>query len=222
MTKIIYVTIVLFFCLGILSCKAEEVTVTINNLRLDEKKLQFDFILENNTDNTIWFCKDIDDKSEIDYEIKVDEKKKRIMIRFVSFIVPQNILLEEPIWAKYSKLHPKKSFRRNIKVEVPISEISPIRKKESSEVKQIMYANTLILEIGIYKLNLEDYKTQCCRDDSNSQNAFVNCFWAEKNKEQTIRTQMENQKIPVVIQQWQSHSGLYLLKWQTRSKGRTE
>jgi len=197
MVKMIYPAIFSVLLISVLSCHAEEISLTIDSIRLDENNLQFDFTLTNNTENPIWFCRDIDDKSTKDYEIKTD--KKEIAFRFVSVTVPPNIFLEEPIWAKYSKLESKKNFKGSIKVKVPLHELSYFEEKSKESLQTVSYADILNLEIGIYKINLEEYKNVCCRDDSNSQNAFINCFWAEKNKEQIIETHIGNQKIPIRV-----------------------
>ena len=194
----IYLSIFSVLFAGMSPCYAEEISLTINNLELNENNLQFDFVLTNNTGKSIWFCRDIDDKSTIDYEVKTD--KKGIVFRFANVTVPPNIFLEEPIWAKYSKLKSKKKFKGSIKVRVPVHELSHFEKKSNKGLQTVNHADTLSLEIGVYNKKLEEKKKECCRDDSNSQNAFVNCFWAEKNKEQIIKTQIKNQNIPIIVQ----------------------
>lgn len=198
MAKLSYLSFFLALLASVSSCHAEEVSLTIDNLRLEKDNLQFDFVLRNNTDTPIWFCKDIDDKSSIDYEIKID--KKEISFKFISVTVPPNIFLEEPIWARYSKLESRSKFKGSIKVKVPISELTYFKKKTSESLQSLSYADTLNLEVGVYRVNLGEQKKVCCRDDSNSEDAFVNCFWAERNKEQIIKTQLKHQKLPIIIQ----------------------
>ncbi|GBD99836.1 hypothetical protein BMS3Abin07_01882 [bacterium BMS3Abin07] len=198
MIKMTYLHLFLVLLLGVYSCYAEEISLTINNLKLDKDNLQFDFVLTNNTANPIWFCSDINAKSTMNYEIEIN--KKEILFRFASITVPPNIFLDEPIWTKYLKLESKKDFKGNIKAKVPIHEMSYfLRKKSNESLQAVTYADTIKLKIGVYKMNLEEYKKVCCRDDSNSQEAFVNCFWAEKNKEHIIKTQINNQNIPITI-----------------------
>ncbi|MBI1811919.1 MAG: hypothetical protein HYR78_08350 [Nitrospirae bacterium] len=198
MVRMLCASFFLAILLGAFSCRAEEISLVINNLKLKENNLQLDFILTNNTEKPIWFCKDIDDKSSIEYEVKITEKE--VSFRFASVIVPKDVLLEEPIWAKYSKLEPGSKFRGSINVNVPLTESVPFKKKTTSDAFQVIsFAETLKLEMGVYKADLEARKNECCRDDSNSQVSFVNCFWAEKNKEQIIRQQIENQNIPIIV-----------------------
>ena len=145
MVRMIYLSIFSVLFVGMSPCYAEEISLTINNLKLDENNFQFDFVLTNNTGKSIWFCRDIDDKSTIDYEVKTD--KKGIVFRFASVTVPANILLEEPIWAKYSKLKSKKKFKGSIKVRVPVHELSHFEKKSNGVCRPLIMPILLVLKL---------------------------------------------------------------------------
>lgn len=201
MIKIVATALVLVLCYGTLSSQAGEIVLKINNIKKVKKQsLQINYSLTNNTDNSIWVCNDVDDKSGIDYEISFDEKSKKLKFRIASIAVPQNILLEEPIWAMYVKLPPKNSLKGTISRSVPLTEIKIFKTKKNAEQKLVDFADTVILELGIYKINLEANRSGCCRDDSDGRTMFVNCFWAEKNKEQIVTSQEVNYRVPVTIE----------------------
>lgn len=196
MNKMIVLSFMMIFLLNILACHPKDVILTIDNVIVNEKSLQFDFYLTNNTREPIWFCKDMDDRSDIDYQIDIHTNK--VMFKYLSVTVPQNIFLEEPIWAKYVKLHPKNIYKGQIKFKLPISNLDPLEEKHTTSDVQISYADTLILEIGYYAKSLEMQKNDCCRDDSNLRNSFVSSFWAEKNHEAIARAQIKYHNIPIM------------------------
>jgi len=204
MLKTMFAIVIQIILLNVMPCMGEEMKLTITNFRLDSNNLQFEFYLKNNAKSGIWVCEDMDDKSKINYEVKIDENRKAIKIRFASFQVPKNLLLEEPIWARFRNIPPQMTSKGEVKLKVPVSDVNPVnvdplKHKDLFKGTKLAYATTLILEIGIYKTNLEKHKMSCCRDDSDSQNAFVNVFWAAKNREQVIKKEIQNLKIPITI-----------------------
>ena len=204
MLRIILPIVIQIIFYNILPCMAEEMKVMINKLRLDSNDLQFEFVLKNNTKSAIWICEDIDDKSKVNYEVKIDENNKTIKISFANFSVPKGVLLEEPIWARFRNVPPQMTSKGEVKLKLPVTNsnplnIDPLKNKDLYKGTRTEHATTLILEIGIYKMDLKKNKNFCCRNDSNSQNAFVNVFWAEKNREQIVKKEIQNLKIPIWV-----------------------
>ena len=198
---IIHTMIIPMLLLNVLPCSAQKVALELHNLILDSSTLQFDFTVTNNTAKAIWVCEDMDDKSKIDYQVKTDENRRKVEIKFGNFIVPGHIYLEEPIWARFRKLPPKGSLSGNVRLKVPLHNVNPIKQEEESSNIRIGYVNDLTLQICVYEVDLEKLKTSCCRGDSDSQKAFVNCFWAEKNKGRIIKKEVRNLKIPIIAEE---------------------
>ena len=188
----------LFFCLLVTSSTgfAGEPEIDSINLRLLKKQLVVSFIVRNNTDKPIWVCQDIDSKGKQDYRIEVDRRNHKISVKFTSILVPPHILLEEPIWGKYTKLEPKAHLKKIVKLALPLTDTDRFSEQGGKRKKSISYIDKLTLEVGYYDNKIINSKETCCRNDSNAEMVFVSCFWAEKNKEYSISTQKDNLRLP--------------------------
>jgi len=173
----------------------ENVDIKISNIKKTDKVFSFTYVVRNNSPNDIWICDNIAVKSAIRVEINIDVKRKSVIIRLASFMVPAHISLEEPIWAKYIRLGPGDSYKSKIKIELPVTEQAPIDLVKPG-IKTNFNSKDIIFELGIYKRDL--YKDETVRrwNSSTKDIVYLSCFWARENKELILRKKIENFELP--------------------------
>jgi hypothetical protein len=149
--------------------------------------IEIHYWVENKTRNPIWVCEKLDWKNDT-YEAILYKYERKAVIRIKSFIVPNEILLEEPIYAKYVRLLPSKSSEFKVEVARPILNRSPLKhdKMDNSKLDDI---ERILLEVGYFDRDLGD-NSECCLKTNSPDEVLVNCFWAEKNSEKTLSVEI--------------------------------
>ena len=115
-------------CIIMLGCRANQPEgkvqdmLSIKNLSISAKKLEFDYTIKNSHPIAIWVCEDVDayeDKIRVSTSIST----KKVLISLRSFNVPMHILLEAPIWTKYTRVASGSTYKGTISLSLPLSKL---------------------------------------------------------------------------------------------------
>lgn len=182
----------------VIGCANQKVQKMINveNIKTTSKKFEFEYKIKNKYAHDIWICDDIDVyNNNIRVETKIEEKALRIKSK--SFVVPKDILLEEAIYSKYIRLTPNNTYEGQISLKLPVVNMSPINLNARDEIRNKItkILKDVIFEVGFYK---EDLSKKGLTKKNNPNVAYVNCFWAEKNREDSLSVEIKDVRIPTL------------------------
>lgn len=174
--------------------KTSAAALLITNASYKEGFLEVAYRFENKTDHDVWLCTKTDWKG-IAFESVVFKQDKELLLKIKSFLVPKDVFLEEPIFARYQKIASGKAMDFNIKIELPVYSRSPL-KSDKDNLFKANDIDSLKLELGYFDQKLEE-NSECCSKTKVSDELLINCFWAEKNNEKIIfaEIKMKNTKM---------------------------
>jgi hypothetical protein len=200
---------------------AEGLNIIVTSLKVDDKILQIDYEVVNNSQQEIWICDNIAafSVSFADYEVFIDEDDQTLVVR-KRMNVPSTILYTINPAGKYIRLCPgnKKSYSLLFPLPVHYTRVyKGIERREG-----IVYATRIAIEIGYYVGNLPELYYSGAIETAgkyrdidralrstggneklrqrNEEVIIPHAYWRLKG-EKVLHTIIENQRIPYTSQE---------------------
>lgn len=188
----------MFLIAGCNKDKSEEIQMdmlNIENLRISDEQLNFEYEMENTLAHDIWICDDIYMYYDLKVEIKVE--KKQLLIILKSFDVPPGILFEAPILTKYIRLKPNEIYRGSICLILPIKSKSPISEGDSDrDAKIVKEIKQIVFEIGFYEEDLSIKISDSIEKSDSDDVVYIGHLWEERNKEKSSKVSITGIAVP--------------------------
>lgn len=166
----------------------------LSDIALKKNTMELAYRIENLADSDIWVCTDNNFKSSYPtFESLIAEDAGRLTLKVKNFMVPKNMYLEEPIFAKFKKIRPKDIVNLRLKLEFPVREYSPISTDKTKKMA-FRHLRSIEMAIGYYEIDLEKMKS-CCMKTSRDDELLVSCFWAENNLERELSVTISKELI---------------------------
>lgn len=194
-TEVLMLILFMGSIFGFDNLQGKSVQLNVYNISQTNSLLTFEYELRNNSKLPIWICQYISiyDRPPLQYEIQVNKDKKIVKVRQASFKVPKNILLEEPIVARYIRVRRNESYIGQVKLKLPLEEINPLNlNRKASNYRKKYVAEKVIFEIGIIKKDLINLPPSDLYHRVSSNEIDVNCFWPRKIPELILNQVVEN------------------------------
>ncbi len=197
--KGLYINITIVSLLTILTaCSESKINVHINTMDITDKEVVVRYQVYNKSKNDIWVCTNMDIINGKEYNVKLHKFRKIVKVQLTNRKIPYSMNLEEPVYAKFIKIRPTETYNGIIKLNSPIEETSYVAKNNLTPT-MIEYFDKISIEIGTYDKIIDDNKNKCCSKESTDDVAYVNCFWARKNKADLLYCKVKNLKLPVRV-----------------------
>jgi hypothetical protein len=172
--------------------QSKNILFQVGEVTRKNKALEVEYMVRNMTANDIWICESTDWKSCLNFQSTVIREDKTIIIKIKSVVVPSNVFLEEPIFARYRKIPPGESLKFTLNMKFPIYDYSPLKSNKKTSIN-LDDTSLIRLEIGFFKRNLEQIN-DCCLKTPKADELLVNCFWAAQNSEEFGSLEIKNSK----------------------------
>jgi hypothetical protein len=165
-------------------------SVMVSKVSYLGSSIDIEYNMQNRTMREIWVCINNNRDTYPNFESTILKEEGIVIIKVKSFVVPEHIFLEEPIFAKYRRLVPGESRVFHLKLGLPLYGCSPLESKKPPSLN-FNQLKLIALQIGYFDRDLLGEK-QCCLKATDPSELLVNCFWAEKNNEKTVSIDIKN------------------------------
>jgi hypothetical protein len=193
-------------CIIMLGCRANQPEgkvqdmLSIKNLSISAKQLEFDYTIKNSYPMAIWLCEDIDAYND-KIRVSISASKKQVLISLKSFDVPMHILLEAPIWTKYTRLASGGTYNGKIFLSLPLSSISPLDFTDERTISANINVEQLVFEVGYFTEDLGSKVSDSIEQDESEKTVYVSHLWEDRKKEQITTASIASKKIPCYVSQ---------------------
>lgn len=193
--------------------------IKIDNFRVSEKNIGFEYEIRNGFSHDIWVCDKLDVYGEFNVETRIE---KEILFIKLRSNLPCNVILEEAVVAKYRRLRPGATHKRKISLEVPIGNASPVYDFGEPDRKNIVELRQAIFEVGYFTEDLAKEVSDCIRkgkENPNNEEAYFDALtlegineendlknvvyiyhlWEARTKEKVFRADITGVSIPCYV-----------------------
>lgn len=201
------------------TCQENEIMLKITKLNMSDKSLIIGYEIKNRLKHPIWICDDINTYREWKFETRIEKKVLFVRVRFDSEC---NVELEAPVIARYVRLLPDANYLGEISVKLPVESYSPFHYYffEGDE-RKVVQIDQAFLEVGYWEEDLPKKISEAIEilmaDPNNEEDywigshlksvnkkmsdtvVFIPHFWEERRKEQGLKVELTDIKIPCIV-----------------------
>jgi len=177
-----------FFCIFMVNAKANSMDSRMKDLefihvdtRQEKDEIYFEYKVRNVSSKDLWLCVNNNRGESPGYETIYDSNNKKLELKVGNYQVPNDVLIEAPIYAEFIKLLPGKEKSFALKIKLPIRSFNPLD-GWGQEYYELASLQEIIFSHDYYDLDLSNLTNECCEVQDQG-TIFVNGFWAENQSE---------------------------------------
>ncbi len=163
---------------------AEKPQASLKAVRRSEGIIALAIDISNRTSKDTWICQSNDRHQVTGYELDVFPQRHRAELRLRRFIVPDDTLLEEPLWARHVLLRKGRTSTVELTLRDPLRKTTPLGNAGDEQMKG-SELDSLTIYIGYHIIDLTSLSSQWMERVSKDE-VLINCFWEGNRKEKVI------------------------------------